>query len=110
MNEITSGENNQERSEAKVVGGLSDVYDPEIPIDIVNLGLVYGVEIKNDKVQVNMSMTSPGCPASAQITAEAKFVIEELEGVSEATIEIVWDPPWDPSRMSEDAKQSMGYD
>ncbi len=110
MNEITSGENNKELSEAKILDVLSNVYDPEIPIDIVNLGLVYGVEIKNDKVQVNMSMTSPGCPASAQITAEAKFLIEELEGVSEATIEIVWDPPWDPSRMSEDAKQSMGYD
>ena len=51
-----------------------------------------------------------GCPASAQITAESKYLIEELEGVSEATIEIVWDPPWDPSRMSEEAKQSMGYD
>ena len=120
MNEKTEGidkkvvesneASNQELSEAKILEILSNVYDPEIPIDIVNLGLVYSVEIKKDKVQVNMSMTSPGCPASAQITAESKFLIEELESVSEATIEIVWEPPWDPSRMSEDAKQSMGYE
>ncbi len=55
-----------------------------------------------------MTMTAPGCPSSAEITAESKMLIEELPGVKSATIEIVWDPPWDPSRMSEEAKQSMG--
>jgi FeS assembly SUF system protein len=110
MNEKAAGENNKELSETKILDVLSNVYDPEIPIDIVNLGLIYDIQIENDKVEVKMTMTAPGCPASAQITGEAKYLIEEVEGVSEANIEIVWDPPWDPSRMSEDAKQSLGYE
>lgn len=96
-------------TDAKILDVLSNVYDPEIPIDIVNLGLIYDISINDDSVDIKMTMTAPGCPASAQITAEAKYLVEELEGVSKANIEIVWDPPWDPSRMSEDAKQSMGY-
>ncbi|MGQ0792671.1 MAG: metal-sulfur cluster assembly factor [Deltaproteobacteria bacterium] len=95
--------------EAKILEVLSDVYDPEIPIDIVNLGLIYGVEVQGGRVVVKMTMTAPGCPSSAQMAAEAKALIEELPGVREAAIEIVWEPPWDPSRMSEDAKQSLGY-
>lgn len=93
----------------KVLEVLSDVYDPEIPIDIVNLGLIYGVDIDNGIVHVKMTMTAPGCPASAEIAAESRILIEELPGVESATIEIVWDPPWDPSKMSEDARQSMGF-
>ena len=91
-----------------VMHQLSDIYDPEIPIDIVNLGLIYEVEIEGPKVHVQMTMTAPGCPSSAQIAQEAQFVIEELPGVEEAWIEIVWDPPWDPGKMSEDARLSMG--
>lgn len=96
-------------TDAKILEVLSNVYDPEIPIDIVNLGLIYDIVINDDIVDIKMTMTAPGCPASAQITAEAKYLIEELEDVGKANIEIVWDPPWDPSRMSEEAKQSMGY-
>ena len=93
----------------KVLEVLSDVYDPEIPIDIVNLGLIYGVDIDNGIVHIRMTMTAPGCPASGEIAAESRILIEELPGVESATIEIVWDPPWDPSKMSEDARQSMGF-
>ena len=82
--------------------------NPEIPIDIVSLGLIYGVDFEDGTVHIKMTMTAPGCPSSAEITAESKMPIEELPGVKSATIEIVWDPPWDPSRMSEEAKQSMG--
>ncbi len=99
----------QSVSEAKVMDVLSNVYDPEIPIDIVNLGLIYDVNIEGGRIYVKMTMTAPGCPASGQITQEAKYLIEEIEGVSTADIEIVWDPPWDPGRMSEEAKQSLGY-
>ena len=89
---------------------LSDVYDPEIPIDIVNLGLIYDVDVKEDgNVNVKMTMTAPGCPSSAQIAAESQMLIEGIRGVKEAMIEIVWDPPWDPSRMSEDAKKGLGF-
>jgi FeS assembly SUF system protein len=97
-------------TEEHVLQALSDVYDPEIPIDIVNLGLVYGIDIKDDgEVLVRMTMTSPGCPSSGQIAAESQMLIEGIRGVKEATIEIVFDPPWDPSRMSEDAKKGLGY-
>lgn len=96
-------------TEENVLEVLSGVYDPEIPIDIVNLGLIYGVEIEDGNVHVKMTMTAPGCPSSAEIAAEAKILIEELPGAKSANIEIVWDPPWDPSRMSEDARQSMGF-
>ncbi|MGH7901810.1 MAG: metal-sulfur cluster assembly factor [Thermodesulfobacteriota bacterium] len=96
-------------TEAKILEVLGDVYDPEIPIDIVNLGLIYGIEIQDGKVHIRMTMTAPGCPASGEIIAESKLLIEELPGVKSANIEVVWDPPWDPSRMSEEAKQSMGF-
>ena len=87
---------------------LGDIYDPEIPIDIVNLGLIYGVDIQDSKVNVNMTMTSPGCPAAQQIVTEARLLIEDLPDVEEANIEIVWDPPWTPEMMSEAAKESLG--
>lgn len=97
-----------EVTEKKVMEVLGDIYDPEIPIDIVNLGLVYGVRIEGSAVNVDMTMTSPGCPAATQIVAEAKYLLEEIEGVSEVNVEIVWDPPWDPGKMSEAAKESLG--
>jgi metal-sulfur cluster biosynthetic enzyme len=103
------GSTSAEVTEENVLEVLSGVYDPEIPIDIVNLGLIYGVDIEDGNVHVKMTMTAPGCPSSAEIAAEAKILIEELPGVRSASIEIVWDPPWDPSRMSEDARQSMGF-
>jgi metal-sulfur cluster biosynthetic enzyme len=96
-------------TEENILEVLSGVYDPEIPIDIVNLGLIYAVDVEDGNVHVKMTMTAPGCPSSAEIAAEAKILIEELPGVRSASIEIVWDPPWDPSRMSEDARQSMGF-
>ncbi|MGI9534468.1 MAG: metal-sulfur cluster assembly factor [Thermodesulfobacteriota bacterium] len=95
-------------TEEKVYEILGDIYDPEIPIDIVNLGLVYGVQIEQDVVNINMTMTSPGCPAATQIVTEAKLLLEDLPEISAANIEIVWDPPWDPSKMSEAAKESLG--
>lgn len=95
-------------TEEKVYEVLGDIYDPEIPIDIVNLGLIYAVEVDGTKINVTMTMTSPGCPASTQIVTEAKLLLEDLQEVDEANIEIVWDPPWNPSMMSEAAKESLG--
>jgi metal-sulfur cluster biosynthetic enzyme len=95
-------------TEEKVYEVLGEIYDPEIPIDIVNLGLVYSVEVVSDVLNINMSMTSPGCPAATQIVTEAKLMLEDLPEVREANIEIVWDPPWEPSMMSEAAKESLG--
>ncbi len=95
-------------TEEKILEVLSEVYDPEIPIDIVNLGLIYGIGIEEGKVLISMTMTAPGCPASAQIAGESKLAVEEIPGVDSVDIDIVWDPPWDPSKMSEEAQQSMG--
>ncbi len=104
-----SATSNEEVTKEKILEALSDVYDPEIPIDIVNLGLIYDVQIEGGNVFVKMTMTAPGCPSSAQIAAESQMLIEGLRGVKEASIEIVWDPPWDPSRMSEEAKKGLGF-
>lgn len=95
-------------TEEQIYEILGDIYDPEIPIDIVNLGLIYGVNVEDNKVNVNMTMTSPGCPAAQQIVTEARLLIEDLPDVEEANIEIVWDPPWTPEMMSEAAKESLG--
>ena len=97
-----------EVTEQGVLEVLSEVYDPEIPIDIVNLGLIYGIDIDGGNVLITMTMTAPGCPASTQIAGESKLMVEEMDGVESVDIEIVWDPPWDPSKMSEEAQQSMG--
>jgi len=97
-----------ELTQEKVLEVLSEVYDPEIPIDIVNLGLIYGVDINDRNVVITMTMTAPGCPASTQIAGESKLMVEELPQVDSVDIDIVWDPPWDPSKMSEEAQESMG--
>ncbi|GJM15446.1 MAG: dTDP-4-keto-l-rhamnose reductase related [Thermodesulfobacteriota bacterium] len=103
-----STEASGELTEEKVLEVLSEVYDPEIPIDIVNLGLIYGIDIDGRNVVITMTMTAPGCPASTQIAGESKLMVEELPTVDSVDIDIVWDPPWDPSKMSEEAQQSMG--
>jgi FeS assembly SUF system protein len=96
-------------TEEKIMEVLSDIYDPEIPVDIVNLGLIYGVNVDNGNVNVKMTLTSPGCPTAAQMVQEAQMLIEELPGVRAATVDVVWDPPWDPSKMSDEAKRALGY-
>lgn len=104
----TSPAQSGELTEERVLEVLSEVYDPEIPIDIVNLGLIYGIDIDGKNVVITMTMTAPGCPASTQIAGESKLMVEELDSVDSVDIDIVWDPPWDPSKMSEEAQQSMG--
>lgn len=98
----------KELTPESVLEVLGEVYDPEIPIDIVNLGLIYGVDIEGSHVNIRMTMTAPGCPASTQIAGESKILVEDMPGVESVDIEIVWDPPWDPSKMSEEAQQSLG--
>ena len=94
----------------KVLEALSNVYDPEIPIDIVNLGLVYDVEIDGDVVNLKMTMTSPGCPSAREIILESQTLVSELDEGKEANVEVVWDPPWTPEKMSDEARASMGID
>lgn len=95
-------------SEATVREALRDCYDPEIPVDIVSLGLVYGVTIVDDWVGVKMTLTSPGCPASAAIAEQVKDRLRKLPGVADADVRIVWQPEWTPERMSDEARKKLG--
>ena len=89
---------------------LSDVYDPEIRINIVELGLLYDVEIENNKVNIKMTLTSPNCPASPEIKNNVHKAVLGLSGVKDVHIDIVWEPQWGPQMMSEEAKLDLGYD
>ena len=94
----------------QVMDMLHNCYDPEIPVNIVDLGLVYDVQVADDTVNVKMTLTSPGCPAHGMITESVKEKLVSIEGVHQVNIEIVWEPPWDPSRMSAAARQQLGID
>ena len=92
-----------------VMEALGKVYDPEIPISVVGLGLIYDVRIDGGRVEVDMTMTMPGCPMHALMTREAKERVEALEGVEEAVVKLVWDPPWSPAKMSAEARKKLGF-
>lgn len=92
----------------QVYEALHMCYDPEIPVNIVDLGLVYDVQVDADKVAVKMTLTAPGCGMGTFIANDARQKILALDGVGDATVDLVWDPPWDPGMMSEEAKQRLG--
>jgi FeS assembly SUF system protein len=88
-----------------IVAALKTVYDPEIPADIYELGLIYKVDIKDDRaVNVDMTLTTPNCPAAAELPMMVENAVASVAGVGAVKVEIVWDPPWDPSRMSDEAR------
>jgi FeS assembly SUF system protein len=92
----------------QVYEALQDCYDPEIPVNIVDLGLVYDVEVEDDNVAVKMTLTTPGCGMGGMIASNAQSLIMEIPGVKDANVDLVWDPPWDPSRISEEAREKLG--
>ena len=88
-----------------IVGALKTVFDPEIPADIYELGLIYRVDIEDDRmVNIDMTLTTPNCPAAADLPAQVENAVQTVAGVRDAKVNIVWDPPWDPSRMSDEAR------
>jgi FeS assembly SUF system protein len=88
-----------------IVAALKTVYDPEIPADIYELGLIYKVAIEDDRaVNIDMTLTTPNCPSAAELPGMVENAVASVPGVREATVKIVWDPPWDPSRMSDEAR------
>jgi metal-sulfur cluster biosynthetic enzyme len=93
----------------QVFDALKQVYDPEIPVDVVNLGLVYEVSIDGDRVGVKMTTTASGCPVGNYIVAQAKRAIGRLQGVKEIQVELVYDPPWQESMISEEGKRMLGW-
>jgi FeS assembly SUF system protein len=89
----------------EIVTALKTVYDPEIPADIYELGLIYNVDIDDDRaVKITMTLTTPNCPAAADLPGQVENAVASVPGVREAKVDIVWDPPWDPSRMSDEAR------
>lgn len=97
--------------EEQITAALKKVYDPEIPVNIYELGLVYGVDVSEQKdVSIRMTLTSPGCPVAAQMPGMVEHaVLSFVEGVGEVEVEIVWDPPWTPDLMSEAAQLELGF-
>jgi FeS assembly SUF system protein len=88
-----------------IVAAIKTVYDPEIPADIYELGLIYKIDIGEDRaVKIDMSLTSPNCPSAQELPIMAENAVASVPGVKEAKVEVVWDPPWDPSRMSDEAR------
>jgi len=93
----------------QIVEALKGVYDPEIPVDIYELGLIYNIEIAEDRtVKIEMTLTAPACPAAGILPGEVEAKAAGVEGVTSATVELVWDPPWSPERMSEAARLELG--
>jgi len=88
---------------------LKQIYDPEIPMNIVDLGLIYGFEWKGDDVTLKMTLTAPGCPVAGILAEEIKSAMEKVPEIHSATVDMIWDPPWSPDRMSEFAKRQFGY-
>jgi metal-sulfur cluster biosynthetic enzyme len=88
---------------------LSNVIDPELGLDFVELGLIYGVEIDGDHVHVTFTLTTPACPIGPQVSEQIEEFVGDLEGVDEVTSEMVFSPPWSPEKMSEDAKFALGF-
>jgi len=95
--------------EAQVLDALRTCYDPEIPVDIYELGLVYEVNVDDaGLVSIKMTLTSPHCPAVQSLPAEIESKVKAVSGVNDVKIDLVWDPPWDPSKMSEAARLQLG--
>lgn len=92
-----------------VYDALRDVIDPELGLDFVELGLIYGVEIDKDEVYITFTLTSPGCPIGPQVTEQMEEFVGELDGVSRVFCQMVFTPQWTPEKMSEDARFALGY-
>ncbi len=96
--------------EERVVEALRSIFDPEIPVNIYDLGLIYKVEADaNDNVLVTMTLTTPHCPVAESMPGDVERRVADVEGVRGVTVDLVWDPPWDPSRMTEEAQLELGF-
>ena len=94
----------------EVVGALKEVYDPEIPVNVVDLGLIYDVDINDDNVNIVMTLTAPGCGMGPYIAQQAEWAVAEVEGVKDVSVDITFDPPWNTDRITDDGKMALGLD
>jgi len=93
----------------QALAALGDVWDPELGVDVVSLGLVYDVRVDGVHVEVDMTLTTPGCPVSEQLPAEAQAAIEAALPDADVRVQVVWDPPWTPERLSPMALEQLGF-
>ena len=97
--------------EGRIVDVLKTVYDPEIPVDIYELGMIYKIDVKDDNtVDIDMTFTAPNCPAADFILEDVRTKVESVEGIQSANINLVFEPVWDQSMMSEEARVELGFD
>lgn len=95
-------------SEDDVIAACASVYDPEIPVNIYELGLIYAIEIEDDgRVKVEMTLTAPACPSAQELPEQIRDAVMAIPGVTACQVDTVWDPPWDPTRMSDDARLAL---
>ena len=96
--------------ESRIIAALREIYDPEIPVNIYDLGLIYRIEIdENAIVHLDMTLTAPGCPVAQTFPIQVADAIRAVEGVTDVELEMVWDPPWSVERMTEEAKVTLGF-
>lgn len=105
----TAGQASPKANVDDVMDALSNVIDPELGLDFVELGLIYGVEIDGGDVSITFTLTTPACPIGPHVTEQIEEFVGELDGVESVATEMVFAPPWSPERMSEDAKFALGY-
>lgn len=98
-----------EATRERVIEAIKTVYDPEIPINIWEVGLIYEVTVDDGRARVVMTLTSPMCPVAESLPVEVEQKVSAVEGVAAAIVDVVWDPPWDPDMMSEAAKLELGF-
>tara|TARA_B110000046_G_C12908639_1_gene361846 strand:+ start:149 stop:451 length:303 start_codon:yes stop_codon:yes gene_type:complete len=92
----------------KVISEIKKIYDPEIPVNIYDLGLIYNIVVdEKNKVKIDMTLTSPNCPVAESLPADVKNIVLKMEGITDVDLQLVWDPPWDKDRMSEAAKLEL---
>ncbi len=104
-----SGTNDILQIEANIVKVLKTVYDPEIPVNVYDLGLIYDIDVKENKTaEITMTLTAPNCPVADQVLMEVKTAVEQVEGIKEANVNLVFDPPWDQSMLTDEAKLELG--
>jgi metal-sulfur cluster biosynthetic enzyme len=94
--------------QALIYEKLKEIYDPEVGINIVDMGLIYSLDIADNKVAITMTLTSPGCPAGPQILSQIDSQVKTVAGVEDVDINVVWSPPWSPDMLSEEARDQLG--
>lgn len=100
----------KEELNGKIIEILKTCYDPEIPVDIYELGLIYDIQIDDEQVaHIKMTLTSPGCPVAGSLPGQVEDLARSVIGIEDAKVEVVWDPPWTPDMMSEEARLELGF-